>query len=690
MSFLAGLHQIPHPLREQEVTEGARHAPRARLVLLSLLVVFAPLLDGGTTHLAALIIRVLILALVSVFLWQGFRTGAIAWHRLSAGPAVTAFLGLAVISTAMSPYFNQSVQWLIVLFGYALILYVVVAFLSDWSQVAVLLVVVVSMGLFEAGWALIQRGQMGLSRPSGTFFNPNFLAGYVAAVWALALGMFSHLRIAGRNPLRNFRSAGVQLACVVLLASLVLVVILTGSRGGMLALAAGSAVVLGIRFGRRGIALLAAGLILVTLVVPNPLRDRIWVEHETDPVGYARWQMWQSSARAMIEHPFGVGVGLYQYIYPRYAFPVEGEIIRYGKLAQTPHSEYVQMGVELGVASLVVFGWGCAGVAREAAWWLRQRLRRWQRGVAVGLCGGIVAILVHAAVDSNLHEPGIVVVLVFYTGMVLSARRLAGRAGGSFRLVPVRFRLLWAGIAAVVIVALGVLVVRIGAAWHVHEAGLTAMSAGDDRLAMSLFQQAIALDSGKALYHRTLAAAEFRRFERTGDVAGAHHAASELSIAMALNPLDGRLPGLLGSVYAALAATPSPAADTGQDHRTQRKVWRETAVSAYERATRLEPYNPFYRLEAARLHFVLGHRDQAESAVRRAVEIEPNFLPGREWLAKMCLGSARRDEAVREYREIVERRQRFSGWNKNEADERFLAADVAGLEAAFGRHRPPA
>ena len=113
-------------------------------------------------------------------------------------------------------------------------------------------------------------------------------------------------------------------------------------------------------------------------------------------------------------------------------------------------------------------------------------------------------------------------------------------------------------------------------------------------------------------------------------------------------------------------------------------------MSAYERALRLEPYNPFHRLEAARLHLALGHREQAETAARGAVDIEPNFLPGREWLAKLYLNSARVEEAAREYREIVERRQRFAGRHKSEADDRFLAADVAGLEAALGRSRPPA
>jgi hypothetical protein len=318
--------QILNAFSDRQETDGARSVLSPWLVLIILLVTFSPLLDGGTTHLAVLIIRVFILALVSVYLWPGFRTGAMAYHRLSASPAVLAYLGLAVVSAAMSSYSNQSIQWLIVLFGYALVLYVIATSLSTWSQVAMLLAVVAGMAFVETGWALIQRWQAELPRPTGTFFNPNFLAGYVAAIWALALGIFSHFRITGGNPLRGRRSAGVQLACAVLLASLFLVMILTGSRGGMLALAAGSTVVLGIRFGRKGIALFVAGLVLVTLVIPNPLRERIRVEHEADPVGYARWQMWQSSARAMIEHPLGVGVGLYQYIYPRYAFPLEGEI----------------------------------------------------------------------------------------------------------------------------------------------------------------------------------------------------------------------------------------------------------------------------------------------------------------------------------------------------------------------------
>ena len=139
---------------------------------------------------------------------------------------------------------------------------------------------------------------------------------------------------------------------------------------------------------------------------------------------------------------------------------------------------------------------------------------------------------------------------------------------------------------------------------------------------------------------------------------------------------------------AALAAAPSPATGTLQSRQAKEEARRD-AVSAYERAIRLEPYNPFYRLEAARLHFALGHRKEAETTARRAVEIEPNFLPGREWLAKLYLNSARVEEAAREYREMVERRQRFAGRHMSAAEERFLEVDVDGLGTALGRNRPP-
>ncbi|MGH2359106.1 MAG: tetratricopeptide repeat protein, partial [bacterium] len=206
--------------------------------------------------------------------------------------------------------------------------------------------------------------------------------------------------------------------------------------------------------------------------------------------------------------------------------------------------------------------------------------------------------------------------------------------------------------------------------------------------AIADYRTAIALDPGKALYHSSLAAVYFQVFERTQDGTAAQASLDELRAAIALNPLDGRLFGLLGHVHASLgSATTSPGVQS-EVEGAQRMVWLRGAVSAYERAVALEPYAPFYRLELGRLSLALGDRETAEAHVRRVIELEPNFLPGREWLARLYLQSERVDAAGREYREILERQRRYADWNKTDFEARFMKADVTALAAELKRVRP--
>src|SRR5262249_62029304 len=62
----------------------------------------------------------------------------------------------------------------------------IVFFVSRWEHVAILLGIVVSLGCAETVLTVIETRQ-GDVRPTGTFFNPNFLAGYMVAAWAFTL-----------------------------------------------------------------------------------------------------------------------------------------------------------------------------------------------------------------------------------------------------------------------------------------------------------------------------------------------------------------------------------------------------------------------------------------------------------------------------------------------------------------------
>ncbi|WP_447974345.1 O-antigen ligase family protein [Nitrospira sp. Kam-Ns4a] len=649
----------------------------AGLLIVGALLIFSPLIEGGTTHGAALVIRLMILLLLGLYWASAIRAGRLAWPRMALGLAVAAYLGLAAVSVATSPYVNQSHHWLLILLGYAALLYLLVLLLDAWSRTAALLLVVAGVGLFEAGLALVQWGWMGKVRPTGTFFNPNFLAGYLAAIACIVLAFLSYRRW---NRIRRWGARGWMhaVAAAGALALLLLAIVGTGSRGGALALLAGTGIVCVLRFGRPGL----FAIVLVALlgaVAPNPVRDRIVTEHLTNPVGYARWQMWEAALRQMADHPLGVGLGLYQYVYPRYAFPVDGEVARYGRMAVTPHNEYLQMGVELGPASLLAFGWGLALVVREAAAGWRTRLRRWQRGVLAGVTGGAASILVHAAVDSNLHEPAIAIVLTLCVAVILSVRRLGGRGPAALRTVPLRFRLAWAAAGALVVIVAAAQVLRIGLGWAAYEVGQRAAARQDVRGALARLGAAVAWDPGKALYRSALAAVYFRLYEQTGQVEAAKAAVEALEAAMALNPLDGRLPALLGHVSVALAMSRSEFSEA------QRAAWLRAAVSLYERAAALEPFSPSYPFDLGRLYLALGERDRAEASVRHAVEVEPNFLPGREWLARLYLEIGRLEAAQLEHREILVRQQRYANRPKDPIAQRFLTADAAGLAAALQR-----
>lgn len=654
------------------------------LLLLFGLVVFSPLLEGGTTHLAVMAIRLLILLFLSLYVMKGIRVGALLCPPFPAGPAVLAYLALAVVSTVRSPYTHQSLQWLVVLIGYAALLYLLVSFLVRWNDVVKLLAVLVGMGFCEAGWGLVQGWWFGMARPTGTFFNPNFLAGYLSIVWAVVLGYLCYVRVGQVRRGHRLGLAGMirvprRIMPIATLTVLLLALVRTASRGGMLAVLVATGVVLGLRFGRRGLGVLLLVALPMAFLLPNPFHDRLKTEHMANPVSYARWQIWQSSVREMGEFPLGIGLGLYQYEFPRHNFPVEGQIARYGKIAQTAHNEFLQMGVELGVAGLLVFCWGIAVVAREAAAVLKQRLTRRQRGLLVGLVAATTGMLAHAAVDATLHEPALAVALTLCVGILLSARRLVQRVVEPMSTLPIRFPAVWAVVGVVSIVGATAIVIRVGLAWAAFDAGSQALAQRDLHKAIDRYQVAVALDSGKALYHSSMGAAYFQAFERTGDGAAAQAAIEELQSAMILNPLDGRLPGLLGHVYAALSRTDS-AQNLPEEQRTSHL---RSAAAAYERAVALEPFTPWYRLELGRLHLAFGDSERAEAWVRGALEIEPNFLPGREWLARLYLESGRIDSADREYREILERQQRYAAWVKDPLEERFLKVDAQALERGF-------
>ena len=129
---------------------------------------------------------------------------------------------------------------------------------------------------------------------------------------------------------------------------------LTGSRGVVVALVPALVVLVFLTVrgtpGSQGVPLARASrcwsLLGLALRVPV-LR--------ADVYNYGRWVFWRSALRIFAEHPFGVGLGGYKYYWFPAQEPFPQAFRQYAKYAITPHNEYLEVLVGLGLPGLLLF-----------------------------------------------------------------------------------------------------------------------------------------------------------------------------------------------------------------------------------------------------------------------------------------------------------------------------------------------
>ncbi|MDH4187822.1 MAG: O-antigen ligase family protein, partial [Nitrospira sp.] len=376
---------------------------------------FAPLIDGGSTHLPVLIIHWLLLVGLGLWLIRSFDAGALVVKREPLLILVGIFLGIALGSILATSYLEVTLHGIGVLSMYALCVFLLLHIPRPQRSTRLLIGLILGMGLLEGTIGIVQYVWLAEPRAKGTFFNPNFFAIYETVSVALAFGLL----IAVRREEWNLGTAcfvGASLAvsfCGFVMAQ---------SRGAVVAMLTALLVIAAWKSWRLAL-LISFVLLAIVVAVPNPIKHRTQAVAAQDPYAFTRFAIWENSLRRIADHPLGTGLGTYKYLSFQYRFPVEGTVVRYGKRAESAHNGYLQMGVELGLGGLIMFLVGIGLWAGEVIAALRNPLLDWERGAVVGLSGGVLALLIHAVVDSVFHEPALVLLLIVCGGLALSFRQ---------------------------------------------------------------------------------------------------------------------------------------------------------------------------------------------------------------------------------------------------------------------------
>jgi O-antigen ligase len=306
-------------------------SPRFQEIEFSLLLGWALLFPAKQSYLYFLGFTVLLSAFV---LRKAATLKNVALTRFSS--FLLCFNGLFVFGAFFSPHPIKSLLFAgdVLLVSLWFILFYMEK--SDMGRMLRLLAAVISVSSLVVLAFFALRGGGG---PAEQIFRNPILQGIVSALAAL---VFLH------SLLQKYNHADAAL-----LGLNVAAVIVSASKAAFLGLALfAAAMILSRR--KRWLVYFAAVLALLVLL-PNPLRRMVGVSLHHDPYVLNRLDIWSMSAR-MFRHHFWTGVGpdLFMEAAGRFNFPQDKGPSRYGKVPESPHSDYWKIIAENGLPGLLL------------------------------------------------------------------------------------------------------------------------------------------------------------------------------------------------------------------------------------------------------------------------------------------------------------------------------------------------
>lgn len=602
-------------------SEGARDQVGAALLLALILIL--PSGDGLQENLALFVGQSLVLGLAASRFATLSRT-PFRWRATHADSLLALFLGICFVSLVRVDYtYAALVRLITLLVGVMLYALVREARLhrpevGDTIRAALIVSSTASalhgivLYFFEGG------------RARGFFKDPNGFAAFCNVGLALVLVR----PIPGGNGRRNFASLA---AAALMLAALVL----SQSRGGLLAALLIVTIVL-VR--EKRIRLLGMTLLLVAFAaLLSPMGEKLLHPTRTEPFAWQRLAIYKMDIEMAASYPVtGIGLGQFPWYAAKFNFPVETLPVRYSKIALAAHSDPLRMFVELGAAGGFLFL--CLQLY-PVLLLLSTELSAIARAAATAL----IALGFHGLFHHLMLTDGLFLVWV----LLLACLDPLGRAAD----IEVTGSRCWVvpGIAILVFFWISGVLLPYDAQ---REFDRAARSAGDMPAAQKALQKAIRLVPIQPYYYAAMADLYARYFEVTGNMQSFTRAVEEMEEASALNPNDWTFEWRLAALYSMAI---------GRGLRTEESLLSLRQALTRELAANPKSPVPLYHLAA--LDMREGNVGEAESHLREALRLEPNYLKAHHLLIDVFkqrndVASAEREAA--ELRGLVRKFYAFS------------------------------
>ncbi len=340
--------------------------------------------------------------------------GARNWPRLTAlDLCVLAYLALGAAALIWSAQRSPALTELRVLFVEPALFYVIVRTQSssrarllqlvDSLIVAGTVVAIVGLAQYLFGDVVI-IAEGGSRRLASVYGSPNNAALFLERALPFAAIMALMAFDRGRRVF-GLISAGLMLAALAF----------TLSAGALfLGVPAALAVVLVLRFGRRGLGALGGMAVLLTGVLAVAMQSERFARliDFSGGTSFFRVRVWQSAARMIADYPF-TGIGLDQFLYRYRGQYIAPDAWQEPDLSH-PHQILLDFWLRLGVMGALLL------VVVQAAFWVRS-LRLWHaisaqdrvpRALVIGAMGAMATVVAHGLVDNSVFVNDLAIVFM--------------------------------------------------------------------------------------------------------------------------------------------------------------------------------------------------------------------------------------------------------------------------------------
>lgn len=584
--------------------------------------------------------------------------------RIGWDAPLLAFLVLGLLSYAISPYRFSTQLELVKYFAYAAYFYSFVALSRGGEPLRWVFGSIFLSGLLQCAVILYQLLVKGVVRPSGTFFDPNYAAGWIFL--ALLTAMWKVLR----DGWRGWRT----ISLIVVSGLMVLCIIATGSRSVFALLVISAAVLLFVLPGK--VKYIPVVIALIALMVPNPARDRLLGLSGLDQYAWERANIWKATALIIKDHPLvGVTLGnLPDHTYP-YNFPVDENPARYSRRFKKAHNSLLQISAEMGIpAALAIIAWLVRWAVGWAGVWRGTSSQSGRIDLAfIGLI--VLSFGIQGMLTDNISSPPMMLAFVSMVAMVRAKEEKGKKKEPTQHedLSRGRLEVVWRELKGSSFVAafLGlvmalilwpVFVLNPFLAWMSFSKAQDQASAGRITLAEKLVKKAIRWNPAQPYFWGFLGEIQMLMARELNDSRLLAQAYSYLNRASSLNPRDPML-------YEKLARF---CMEAHRQEGEKRPTWLKNARYFYEEAIKRNPLNPFYRYQLASVLWELGNLQRASEQLEAAVELEPNFIMAHKALASLYKTLKRPQLASHHQRRAEFIQRQYQDWKPKNDYEREL------------------